>query len=106
VITPERLGDDAQLDWRVVEPSEIRFQPVQIEPSLAARFFRYLEMCGLSFGAFDVIIDQEGRANFLEINPNGQFLWLEQMTGLPMIQAVFDTLIDGARDLRVRSRAD
>jgi hypothetical protein len=33
---------------------------------------------------------------FLEINPNGQYLWIEQMTGLPISEAICDLLMSRA----------
>lgn len=34
--------------------------------------------------------DEDGRYIFLELNPNGQWAWIEELTGLP----ISDTLID------------
>ncbi len=32
---------------------------------------------GCSFGSFDLLVDRDGQHVFLEINPEGQFLWME-----------------------------
>jgi glutathione synthase/RimK-type ligase-like ATP-grasp enzyme len=53
---------------------------------------------GLSYGAIDMILTPDGRYVFLEINPNGQYYWIEQMTGLPISDAVCDLLIAGDRN--------
>ena len=39
---------------------------------------------GLHFGAFDFVIDREGRHWFMELNANGQWLWLQIATGVPL----------------------
>lgn len=31
---------------------------------------------------------------FLEINPNGQYLWIEDETGLPITDAICDLLLE------------
>ena len=36
----------------------------------------------LNFGCFDVVVSKSGQPVFLECNPNGQWLWVENMTGL------------------------
>ena len=37
---------------------------------------------GLYFGAFDFILDPDGRYVFLEMNPFGQWVWIEQLCTL------------------------
>jgi glutathione synthase/RimK-type ligase-like ATP-grasp enzyme len=49
---------------------------------------------GLMFGAIDMILDPDGEFYFLEVNPNGQWVWVEQETRLPISDAlcrVFET---------------
>jgi glutathione synthase/RimK-type ligase-like ATP-grasp enzyme len=47
---------------------------------------------GLSYGAIDVRRTPDGEYIFLEVNPAGQWLFVEQRTGLPISQAVADYL--------------
>lgn len=65
-------------------PREVQQQCVQ----LVAQF-------GLCYGAIDMIVTPDGRYVFLEINPNGQYLWVEQATGLPISEAICDLLLSG-----------
>lgn len=37
---------------------------------------------GLAYGAIDMIVTPDGEYVFLEINPTGQYQWLEALTGL------------------------
>jgi glutathione synthase/RimK-type ligase-like ATP-grasp enzyme len=46
----------------------------------------------LRFGAIDMIVTPEGRYVFLEINPNGQWRWIEDASGLPISDALCDAL--------------
>jgi hypothetical protein len=43
---------------------------------------------GLRFAAFDFAMDNQNQWFFLEINPNGQWYWIEEMTGQPLSQAM------------------
>ena len=44
---------------------------------------------GLHFGAFDFIVTKkEKNFVFLELNPNGQWLWLEQLSGFPISRSL------------------
>ncbi|MNC96757.1 hypothetical protein D3C83_142150 [compost metagenome] len=47
----------------------------------------------LNYGAIDLILTPEGRYVFLEINPVGEFFWLESYPGLPISAAIADVLL-------------
>jgi D-alanine-D-alanine ligase-like ATP-grasp enzyme len=42
----------------------------------------------LTYGAIDLILTPDGRYLFLEVNPNGQWLWLDDMLSLGISRAV------------------
>ena len=48
---------------------------------------------GLLYGAFDLIVTPEGEHVFLELNPNGQYLWIELITGASLSEAMADLLV-------------
>jgi glutathione synthase/RimK-type ligase-like ATP-grasp enzyme len=50
---------------------------------------------GLCFGAIDMIVTPEGDYVFLELNPNGQWAWLELLTGIPLSDTLADLLAVG-----------
>ena len=50
-----------------------------------------------------MVLTPDGRYVFLEINPNGQYLWIEKLTGLPISDAVSDLLISGEATLNERN---
>lgn len=55
----------------------------------------YLDYFGLSSGSFDLCIDRQGAFHWLELNPNGQWGWLEEETGLQLSVAFADLLERG-----------
>jgi glutathione synthase/RimK-type ligase-like ATP-grasp enzyme len=48
---------------------------------------------GLGFAAIDLIEDAVGNFWFLEANPNGQYVWLEEMFGIPISGSVAEALL-------------
>lgn len=50
---------------------------------------------GLVYGAIDLRLTEDGRYVFLEINPAGQFLYVEQQTGQPIAAALAAALAGG-----------
>ncbi|MDP9794725.1 D-alanine-D-alanine ligase-like ATP-grasp enzyme [Catenuloplanes nepalensis] len=59
---------------------------------MADRVRRFLAMRRLRFAALDFIVTPDGDHVFLEANPNGQWAWIEDETGLPIAAAVADAL--------------
>lgn len=53
---------------------------------------------GLVYGAMDFVLTPDGRYVFLEVNEQGQFLWLEPMTGQPLLENFCEMLIQGRPD--------
>ena len=48
----------------------------------------------LSYGAFDFIETRNCEMFFLECNPAGQWLWIEEKIGMPISEAVAEFLVD------------
>jgi len=46
----------------------------------------------LSFAALDLAVTPEGEYIFFESNSNGQWMWVETMTGQPLTEALVDLL--------------
>ncbi len=75
-----------RIDWRK-DFEKIRQVPhrvVNLPKKLENQLFRLLNHYGLNFGAIDMAKTPEGEYVFFELNPAGQFLWLEDLTGLPL----------------------
>jgi hypothetical protein len=49
---------------------------------------------GLVFGAVDLICTPSGDHVFLELNPCGEFFWLERTPGLPISDAIANLLLE------------
>jgi glutathione synthase/RimK-type ligase-like ATP-grasp enzyme len=62
-----------------------------------------LRRLGLEYGAIDLRKTPEGEYVFLEVNPAGQFLYVEKATGQPIAAALADHL---ARGVPASSAAD
>jgi len=47
-----------------------------------------LDELGLNLGAFDIISDEDDTLDFIELNPNGQWYWIEIITKMPVVRAI------------------
>ncbi|WP_427885796.1 ATP-grasp ribosomal peptide maturase [Kribbella sp. GL6] len=84
-------ADPMQIDWRY-DYGQLSYTVVRPAPDLIAAMRAYLKRFGLAFGCFDFALTKEGEPVFLECNPNGQWAWLEDETGEPMVAAMADLL--------------
>ena len=50
------------------------------------------EKINLNTGSADLILDKNGNYIFLEINPNGQWAWIEKQTGYEISNEIVNLL--------------
>ncbi|MFF1817684.1 ATP-grasp ribosomal peptide maturase [Kribbella sp. NPDC058245] len=84
------------LDWRY-DYDQLSYSVVEPPAGLIDGMRAYMKRFDLVFGCFDFAVPREGAPVFLECNPNGQWGWLEDETGLPMTSALADLLDRGTR---------
>lgn len=76
----------------------IDYRVERLPPDIEGRCREFVHSYGLAFGALDLIFTPDGEYVFLENNPAGQFLFVEQLVPeLRMLDAVADCLVDGAQ---------
>ncbi|MER6827555.1 ATP-grasp ribosomal peptide maturase [Streptosporangium sp. NPDC000563] len=85
--------DSDLLDWRQ-DYDRLSYTVVEPPPGLAEGCLAYVEHLGLRFGAFDFALTADGDPVFFECNPNGQWGWLEDATGLPIAATLADLLLE------------
>jgi glutathione synthase/RimK-type ligase-like ATP-grasp enzyme len=83
-------------DWRRYDHNKTPYWPHDLPQEVGERCVHLVECLGLCYGAIDMILTPEGRYVFLEINANGQYLWIEHATGFPISAAICDLLMSGA----------
>lgn len=79
------------LDWRLGTGGAWRIHP--LPRSLERACVRLVAQLGLVMGALDFLVDADGTHWFLEINPAGEWGWLEKDLGLPIAGAIAQALV-------------
>ena len=80
-------------DWRHFDLYHTGHRPHDLPEAVSDRCLRLVERMGLTFGAIDLILTPDGRYVFLEINPSGQWMWIEDQARLPISDALCDLLM-------------
>ena len=77
-----QASEIAKTDWRRYDipntPHYIIEPPINIQTKINDLMLNL----GIEYGALDFVVDKKDNWFFLEINPMGQFLWIEDLTGL------------------------
>ena len=83
-------NDYSKIDVRGVDPAKLTHRHVCLPDELQSQILKFVQMQGLVFSSMDFVLTESNKYYFIENNCNGQWLWLEYLTGVPMS----DTFID------------
>ena len=76
--------ESSKVDWRATDDENLEHRTHELPPAVAQLCLNLVTHLGLNFGAIDFALTPDGRYVFFEINPNGEWLWLEDILGLPI----------------------
>ncbi len=82
----------ALIDWRHTSDPELPHYPITLPENVTIRLLKLMKLLNLNFGAVDLIQTPDGDYVFLEVNPNGQWLWIDDKLELGISEAVADWL--------------
>jgi hypothetical protein len=94
--------ESAELDWR--RDLDVPVEPFELDAVATGRLGRVLELMGLRMGVVDLKLDEDGELTWLELNPQGQFLFVEGLTGMDLTGA-FAHFLHGEALTAARRRA-
>ena len=64
------------------------YETYELPEEISDKIFKFMEKMGLVFGTIDLKITNDDEHIFLEVNPQGQFLYVQILTKLPIAKAV------------------
>ncbi len=92
-IDSQRQTDETgKVDWRQGYEHDLKHEIVDIPEEIKRFCLAFLDRMGLNFGCFDFIVTPDGEYVFLECNPNGQWLWIELLTGFDISKIIAKNL--------------
>jgi len=84
----------ARHDVRAVT-RQATYEPYDLPEKVGEALLELVYGFGLRFCSADFVLTPDGRHVFLDLNPNGQWLWIEHEAGLPLSAAMADVLAAG-----------
>ncbi|MCX7114692.1 MAG: hypothetical protein NTW08_02100 [Gammaproteobacteria bacterium] len=86
--------EKGKLDFRAAPPGEIKMSLYQLPSEIENKLCSLLRALGIVFGCVDMIVTPDGEYIFLEINEQGQFLWIEELSpDIPLFDCFIQFLL-------------
>ena len=91
IISPD---SEQHVDWRIVDLTGRRLvhSKITLPEDAVNNCTALVREFGLRYSSIDMIQDDTGNLYFLELNPNGQWAWIEQLTHYPIRDSIIDAL--------------
>jgi glutathione synthase/RimK-type ligase-like ATP-grasp enzyme len=84
-----QVSELTQADWRKqILSEEVPHSAFSLPPDITEKCHQLMKALNLHYGCIDFIVTPQGQYVFLEVNPIGQWLWVEKATQIPISQAV------------------
>jgi glutathione synthase/RimK-type ligase-like ATP-grasp enzyme len=96
LVSPE--SESPTLDIRRDNMEGVKYAPIPIPDSVTKPLLSYLRSYNLRFAAVDFVLDSAGQWIFLEVNPNGQWAWLD-LVGASDIAKLFIEVLSSKADV-------
>jgi MvdD family ATP-grasp ribosomal peptide maturase len=91
-------SEKSSIDWRRDGIGLMdEWEPYELPAEVEERLLQLMRFLGLHYGAADFIVTPDGHHVFLEVNPVGEFFWLEKYRGLPLSGAIAQLLVSNQR---------
>ncbi|PWI21273.1 hypothetical protein DF281_13145 [Kurthia zopfii] len=88
-----RIDSSNKIDWRK-EDAVLKYSKIDIPSDIAGKCLKMMCQLELKFAAFDFIVNN-GDYFFLELNANGQWLWLEEELDIDISTEIMNVLVSG-----------
>lgn len=87
-IDSQSAGGKTATDWRHYNFSATPHHTAELPVRVRDGLVQLVAALGLTYGAADMVENPAGEFYFLELNSTGQWLWIEQLTDLPISMAI------------------
>lgn len=88
-----KIQSSNSLDWRKGDANN-KYSIIDVPDVILKKSLKMLTDFDLNFGAFDFIVNPKDEWIFLEVNPNGQWQWLEHELNLSISNEIVSFLLE------------
>jgi glutathione synthase/RimK-type ligase-like ATP-grasp enzyme len=88
-----QASERTKVDWRRQDFDHVAHDLVEPRPEDLDRIHALVRAAGLRYAAIDLLCTPDGHTYFLDLNPAGQFGWIEALTGAPILETLAGALM-------------
>ena len=81
-IHSQKGSESTKVDWRHYDIENTPHYSCKLNHRLEKKIFNFIKCFNLKFAALDFVEDKQGNFFFLDLNSEGAYLWLEDITNL------------------------
>ena len=87
---------ETEVDWRIgdIVGIDLYHEKIDLPNGVENKCKELVSFFSLQYSSMDFVLGKDRKYYFLELNPNGQWAWIEQIVGYPIRDAILDNLID------------
>lgn len=86
-------NDMSRIDVRGLSPLMVKHEYIELPTEIVEKIKVFMKMQNLYFSSIDLILSADNEYYFIENNCNGQWLWLENVTGKNMSDEFIDCIL-------------
>jgi glutathione synthase/RimK-type ligase-like ATP-grasp enzyme len=86
--------DRTHPDWRLSKDADLEYAAFALDPTTADICVELVRSYGLRYAAIDFLARDMDDLVFLEVNPSGQWAWIEEATGQRITDRLIDVLLE------------
>lgn len=91
-------GEGISGDWRKTSKESLEYIPIDLPNNIEAKINHLMNILGLHFGGIDLIYCDE-TIYFIEVNPTGEWCWLQRTSRTPISETIANYLTTSNRSI-------
>lgn len=85
-----QIKQETKIDWRINNCMSVDYNLIVLPESIQNLCLTILNRFNLNFSSMDLIVDINDNYYFLDLNPNGQWAWIDQILKLNISKTIGD----------------
>jgi glutathione synthase/RimK-type ligase-like ATP-grasp enzyme len=88
-----KKNSNGHIDLHRCGHPQLSFRTKELDDITSRACVKFIQALGLKYGAIDFVVDEKNdQPIFLELNPTGDWRWIESKTGQPITKAMVDLI--------------